>query len=209
MAQEQDRASSEKPEKSSAPRMDAKEIPPEIVKEVKDILGQEAYVTPAKDNGEYKGKVLYSDDKYIIQGIAAKNGRHNNAVIHKREDLEIQNDKLVGRNKINDKNIQVYYGEKGGKLYPWNPEKAAALEKARVTERERLQKTGPDKVLSAAEKYAETIKNPKQREAFLRGVTEVAKEAFKPSEQRQKTVPPQTREKSQPKEKSQQAGMER
>lgn len=209
MAQEQERVPSEKPEKSTAPRMNAKEIPSDLIAGTKDVLGQEAYLAPAKDNGEYKGKVLYSDETYVIQALATKNGRHNNAVIHRREDLDIQGDKLKDRNDIKGRNIQVYYkeGAEKGKLYPWSPEKEAALKEARIAERERLQKTGADKVISSAEKYAEAnFKNPKQREAFLKGMAEVAKDAFPQKaapEQRQKTVPAQTREKSQ------QSGMER
>lgn len=158
-------------------RMDPTEIPTSIRTAIaqprqpdgKGGLGPEADVYPAKDGGNYKGRIVHANDEYIVQAIGKG---EKTAVVHARADVEIKGASLLSRDANNDlagRNVQIHYREadKGAAMYPYNAEK------------EQQQREGSGGKLYAAtmtelytkmaKEYAEEhIKSPKQREEFLK-----------------------------------------
>lgn len=148
-------------------RMDPAEIPSSIRGQIAEKLGKEADAYPAKDGGNYKGRIVYADDKYIVQSIGKG---EKTAVVHDRAEVDIKGASLLSRAANNDlegRNVQIHYREqdKGAAMYPWNAQKEQAQKEAG---REQRQQSASERIIEHAKAYAEgNIKQPKQREAFL------------------------------------------
>ena len=157
-------------------RMKPAEIPEGIHLSIADRLGLEAEAFPAREKGSYKGPVIYADSDFIVQAVG-KN--QQSAVVHRREDVKIVSATLRGRDANNDlenRNIQVHYQGDSANAYPWNPEKEQQARAAHAA-------AAPDRniknVMDAATRYAgENIKNAKQRDAFMKHMDAVTKQAF-------------------------------
>ncbi|MDP4573441.1 hypothetical protein Q8O96_30695 [Pseudomonas sp. LPH60] len=166
-------------------RMDSGNIPQEIRTNVAAVLSPEADVFPAKENGSYKGPVIHADSNYIVQAVGKSN---QTAVIHQRGDVEMMGASLKGRDANNDlvgRNLQVHYRGDQAKVYPWDAQKEAVQRADRTTEHRVVPERNSSaviagQVLNEAEKYAtENIKNAKQREAFLKHLSNVTQQ-FQP-----------------------------
>ena len=170
-------------------KMDPKDIPAELrqvlPENVKDMY-------PAKTGGSYRGPVLHADDKFIVQAVGNK---RESAVVHRREDVAIQSASLQARdaqNGLKDRNIQVHYKSEPAKAYPWDAEKAKDAAEKR-SDKPGAEKATPskapgymhiDEVAKIAQEHAATIKNAKQRDAFLKHFDQLA-QAVKGGEQRE------------------------
>ncbi|HCF0934682.1 TPA: hypothetical protein NH725_005181 [Pseudomonas aeruginosa] len=184
-------------------RMEFAAIPEDIRKTVADKVGGNIDVWPAKENGSYKGPVVHADQNYIVQAVGL---RRETAVIHQRNDLNMQGPMLLQRDSRNDlenRNLQVHYTGSSAKVYMWDAEKEAQQRAARAAAKEADRSTSSaSKVMSEAEKYAaENIKNAKQREAFLKHLGNVTQQAFQPQQRQEqaakeqaKPVPSQTKQ---------------
>jgi hypothetical protein len=158
------------------------DIPQEIRADIASKLGSQAEVFPAREEGSYRGPVIYADERFIGQAVG-KN--QQSAIVHRREDVEIVGAALNGRDANNDlkgRNIQVHYQKGRAKAYPWDAEKERQAHGARAV-------SAPDKLMDAATRYAnENIKNTKQRETFLKHLNNVAERAFSSAQQQQSPV---------------------
>lgn len=152
------------------PIMSMEAIPPSVGHLMRDKMGQGSVVLPARSNGTYKGKIIYTDDHFVGQQVG-RDGKK--AILHRKEDLALQGNELKWRldnNRLNNAGVQVFYNGDRAKAYPFNLErqqasgeqsKAAVPEKPMTLTPEQFQK-------QAADYAAEHIKNAKQREAFLK-----------------------------------------
>lgn len=99
------------------------DIPRGIIEAGKSKLPEAAKIVPAREDGGYKGKVLYANDRYVVQAVGVK---QENAVVHRKEDLQMMGQKLEWREKngmLNNVSIQVHYSGDKGKAYVWNQER--------------------------------------------------------------------------------------
>ncbi|MCF3643141.1 hypothetical protein LXM94_24595 [Rhizobium sp. TRM95111] len=182
-------------------RMDAGEIPQDLRTSIAGKLGKEAELYPAREDGSYKGPVVHADKDFIVQAVG-KN--QQTAVAHRREDVQMQGASLQGRDANNDlvnRNIQVHYRGEQAKAYPWDAQREAQQRSEKSTDRAEKRPAPGEKVLAEAQKYAQdNIKNPKQREAFLKHLTNVTQQAFQPPQRQEqgakesaKSAPAQTK----------------
>lgn len=105
------------------PLFDAKDMPPGIKAAGEAKLPEGAKVVPAREGGGYKGKVIYANDHYVVQAVGAK---QENAVVHRKEDVQMMGQKLEWREKngmLNNVSIQVHYNGDKAKAYVWNQER--------------------------------------------------------------------------------------
>lgn len=160
-------------------------IPASTVKIIEGKLPEGGKVGVAREDGAYKGKIVYSDDRYIGQAVGKD---QKNAVLHLRRDVELVGSNLDYRAKnniLNGASVQVHYNGDKAKAYPFNAEREAKQrEESRDVRRAdhaahrdggvkiqdpREKKLSPDQLMRQAQQYAsDQIKNPKQREAFLK-----------------------------------------
>lgn len=116
--------------------MEDRDIPQGIKAAAESKLPDGAKVVPAREDGGYKGKVIYSNERYLVQTVGAK---QENAVVHRKEDLQMMGQKLEWREKngmLNNVNVQIHYSGDKGKAYVWNQEReqAARAEQGRARE---------------------------------------------------------------------------
>ncbi|WP_320201748.1 KfrB domain-containing protein (plasmid) [Agrobacterium sp. rho-13.3] len=149
-------------------RMDPAEIPTPIRQLVAKEMGTAADVYPAKDGGNYKGRVVHADDKFIVQAIGKG---EKTAIVHDRSEVEIKGAALLSRAANNDlggRNVQIHYrdADKGAAMYPHNAEKE---QQQREGGKSLYQATMTELYTKMAREYAEqNISSPKQRAEFLK-----------------------------------------
>lgn len=105
------------------PIFDPKDMPEGIKAAGEAKLPEGAKVVPAREGGGYKGKVIYANDHYLVQAVGAK---QENAVVHRKEDVQMMGQKLEWRERngmLNNVSIQVHYNGDKGKAYVWNQER--------------------------------------------------------------------------------------
>jgi len=113
------------------PIMSADAVPEGIKAVVTEKLGDDAYAAPAREDGGYKGPVIYANTHYLVQAVGRK---QENAVVHRTSDVEFIGQKLAWREQhglLNGVNVQVHYNGGQGKVYVWNREREQA-EKAKA-----------------------------------------------------------------------------
>jgi len=125
---------SETKREPGAPIISSDAIPGGIKAVVSEKLGPDAYAAPARENGGYKGPVIYANTHYLVQAVGKK---QENAVIHRKSDVEFIGQKLAWREQhglLNGVNVQVHYNGPQGKAYVWNQEREQAVraEKAHI-----------------------------------------------------------------------------
>lgn len=147
-------------------------IPEGIKAAVADKLGADARTAPAREGGGYKGKVIYANDRYMVQAVGQK---QENAVVHRKSDVEFVGQKLGWREQnglLNGVSVQVHYNGDKGKAYVWNQEREQAARNAKAQEAQ-----GPSK------QQGERSKNPNAEAAV------VAKEDRKAADMRASSDP--------------------
>lgn len=161
------------------------DIPPAVSKLMRDKMGEGSEVHPAKENGTYKGKVIFTNEHFVGQAV----GREGKmAIVHRKADVEMQGNELKWRmenNRLNNAGVQVFYNGDKGKAYPFNLEKQQdAAQREHGSQAQAKQPTlTAEKVMEQATKYAaENIKNAKQREAFLKHLSAATEQAKAPQE---------------------------
>lgn len=149
-------------------RMDPAEIPSSIRQTVAEKMGSEADVYPAKDGGNYKGRIVHADGEHIVQAIGKG---EKTAIVHARSEVEIKGASLLSRDANNDlagRNVQIHYrdADKGAAMYPFNAEKE---QQQREGGKSLYQATMTELYTKMAKEYAEqNISSPKQRADFLK-----------------------------------------
>lgn len=149
-------------------RMDPAEIPSSIRQTVAEKMGTEADVYPAKDGGNYKGRIVHADGEHIVQAIGKG---EKTAIVHARSEVEIKGASLLSRDANNDlagRNVQIHYrdADKGAAMYPFNAEKE---QQQREGTGKLYQATMTELYTKMAKEYAEqNISSPKQRAEFLK-----------------------------------------
>lgn len=162
------------------------DIPPAVSKLMRDKMGEGSEVHPAKENGTYKGKVIFTNEQFVGQQV----GREGKmAIVHRKSDVEMQGNELKWRlenNRLNNAGVQVFYNGDKGKAYPFNLEKQQAASSGREQPASAPEKPvgiTPEKLMEQATKYAaENIKNAKQREAFLKHLGAATEQVKAPKE---------------------------
>lgn len=139
-------------------------IPEGIKAAAVDKLGSEARVAPAREGGGYKGKVIYANDRYLVQAVGQK---QENAVVHRKADVEFVGQKLGWREQnglLNGVNVQVHYNGDKAKAYVWNQEREQAARAAAAKEAQ-----GPSRQQGEARKVemAERAKDPSSEATML------------------------------------------
>lgn len=158
---------SAKAQKEPQYRMDPAQIPQDLRQTVAAKMSPEADVYPAKDGGNYKGRIVHADERFVVQAIGKS---EKTAVVHERADVEIKGASLLSRAANNDlvnRNVQIHYDapEKAGRMYPYNPQKEQEQREAGAAER---RTSMVEKITAAARDYAaESFSTPKARNTFL------------------------------------------
>lgn len=151
--------------------MSIEAIPPSVGHLMRDKMGQGSVVLPARENGTYKGKIIYTDDHFVGQQVGREG---NKAILHRKDDLALQGNELkwrVDNNRLNNAGVQVFYNGDKAKAYPFNLEKqqAAIGEQAKTSSPSKPRALTPEQFQQQASDYASAnIKNVKQRDAFLK-----------------------------------------
>lgn len=184
-------AASSKPKaKEPQYRMDPAAIPTDLRQTVAAKLSPEADVYPAKDGGNYKGRVIHADENFIVQAIGKS---EKTAVVHSRDQVDIKGASLLSRDANNDlpgRNVQIHYDDDGksARMYPYNPVKEAEAKEAGKQER---QASMVDRIKAAAVEYAtENMPAGKSRNAFLQHFENVMTKAA-PEQARSQEAPQQ------------------
>ena len=139
-------------------------IPEGIKAAVADKLGADARAAPAREGGGYKGKVIYANERYMVQAVGQK---QENAVVHRKSDVEFVGQKLGWREQngmLNGVNVQVHYNGDKAKAYVWNQEREQA---ARAAKSQEAQGPSKDQVEARKVEMAERAKNPNSEAAML------------------------------------------
>jgi len=139
-----------------APIISTGDVPEGIKAVVSEKLGADAYAAPAREDGGYKGPVIYANDHYLVQAVGKK---QENAVVHRKSDVEFIGQKLAWREEhglLNGVSVQVHYNGDQGKVYVWNQEREQAVRTERAEKAQAQQ---------APEKSASVRKAPKHTEA--------------------------------------------
>ena len=177
-------------ESANAYRLDHKDIP----QDVRDFVSErkaDAEVYPARAGGSYKGPVVMTTDKLVVQMVG---NDQKSAVAHNREDLEFVSPKLIRQNERDDlggRNLQVHYRGTEAKAYTWDAERekanrAAAAEKAdpakeRAPARDKAEQVSKEVIEKKIQAFAATLTTPKERDAFIASMKDVTKKAFEAS----------------------------
>jgi len=144
---------------------------------IKDGQGNEvtASISAAKENGSYYGPVILNNDNYLIQAVGK--GRLF-AIVHEKQNVAFQGASLAtldAKKSLNGTNIQIHYTNDKAKAYPW----ADKSQKTEVKESPGEKAIRPDDFIQKASEYAKAnIKNPNQREAFLKHMNNVTEQVF-------------------------------
>jgi len=147
-------------------------IPEGIKAVVSEKLGADAYTAPAREDGGYKGPVIYANNHYLVQAVGKK---QENAVVHRKSDVEFVGQKLAWREEhglLNGVNAQVHYNGDRGKVYVWNQEREQAVraEKAQAQQtpvkstatRQASKRTETEKAKAVRPKAQKTVKTPEK-----------------------------------------------
>jgi hypothetical protein len=177
---------------------------------LKDDAGKEvkASISVAKENGSYYGPVILNNDKFIVQAVGKQ---RNYAVVHPKDKVELQGStlKMLDQKKqLNGFNVQIHYSGDKAKAYPFKPREATAQQEQQAPAKEQMKS---EELLAQAQEYAaKNIKNTNQRNAFMKHLEAVAKQAFDAPEQaaQQKTTAKPVQQKQQPAKQADQ-GIER
>jgi len=177
---------------------------------LKDDAGKEvkASISVAKENGSYYGPVILNNDKFIVQAVGKQ---RNYAVVHPKDKVELQGStlKMLDQKKqLNGFNVQIHYSGDKAKAYPFKPREATAQQEQQAPAKEQMK---PEELLAQAQEYAaKNIKNTNQRNAFMKHLEVVAKQAFDAPEQaaQQKTTAKPVQQKQRPAKQADQ-GIER
>jgi len=154
------------------PIISAGAIPDGIKAVVSEKLGADAYAAPAREDGGYKGPVIYANNHYLVQAVGKK---QENAVVHRKSDVEFIGQKLAWREQhglLNGVNVQVHYNGDQGKVYVWNQEREQAVraEKTQAqqtpvkstTTRQASKRTETEKAKTVRPKTQKTVKTPEK-----------------------------------------------
>lgn len=158
-------------------------------KRLKDSSGHDvvASVTTAKENGSYYGPVVLNNDKFLVQAVG-KDRLY--AVVHDKQNVALQGSTLSmldAKKNLGGFSIQVHYNGDKAKAFPWADKSRAAQEKpveAHTKDSSPAKETiSSESMMAMAAEYAkQNIKNTNQREAFLKHLGNVTKEAFPQAE---------------------------
>lgn len=160
---------------------------------IKNEEGNEvtASISAAKENGSYYGPVVLNNDKYLVQAVGKE---RLFAIVHEKQNIAFQGNALPAldaKKSLNGTSIQVHYTNDKAKAYPWTDKTQKAEGKEAVGEKT----IKPDEFRQKAAEYAETsIKNPRQRQAFLDHMTKVVDRVVEkehPSANQQRSTPEQ------------------
>lgn len=136
-----------------------------------------ARISAAKENGSYYGPVVLTNDKYIVQAVGKE---RLSAVVHRREDVELQGASLAlldSKKQLNTMSVQTHYTGNKAKVYPWAEKNRQATEPAKEAPAKEAVK--PEDFMQKAAEYAKAnIKHAGQREAFMKHLGNVTEQAF-------------------------------
>lgn len=105
------------------------DLPADVVKGVKAKLGDKAQVTPPIVDGKYKGKVVFENKDYVVQGVYKKVPEGyaiQNAVAHRKDSLSYLSENHQWRaenNRLGGQEIRAYYDGDKAKVYPYSLQK--------------------------------------------------------------------------------------
>lgn len=133
MAEQAAGTAERKPRKElGAQRIAEAAIPDGIRNAASSKIGPEVNVQPAREDGSYKGKIVYANDRYLVQAVG-KEGK--SAVVHQRSDVEMVGDKMKWRaenGKLTNADMQIHYDGQAAKGYVWNREREQAARAERA-----------------------------------------------------------------------------
>jgi len=154
-----------------APIISTGAIPEGIKAVVTEKLGADAYAASAREDGGYKGQVIYANNHYLVQAVGK---RQENAVVHRKSDVEFIGQKLAWREEhglLNGVNVQVHYNGDKGKVYVWNQEREQSVRAEKAQARQAPDKSDPahktqnrmaaENVKAATPKAQNVTKTPK------------------------------------------------
>lgn len=104
--------------------MDEESIPAQLRRMLAEQLDAGAQISPAREGGGYKGRVIYSSDLFLVQAVVG------GAVIHRQQDVKFLGQRLELRAKdglLANLNIQVHYAGSKGRAYVWNKDRDQAV----------------------------------------------------------------------------------
>lgn len=138
-------------------------------------------IKSAREGGSYVGKVVLNSDKHLIQAV----GRDQNyLIVHEKKNLQMQGEalpKLDAEKRMNGFHVQIHYAGTEAKMYPYSPEKAAERRQQAAAEKTAQSKEpvlNKDAFTKQVQEYAQTIKNAKSRESFLRHMETLGAQTF-------------------------------
>lgn len=145
-------------------------------------------IKSAKENGSYRGPVVLNDKDYLFQAV----GKDNNfLILHEKKNLNLKGEvlpQLEAGKRMNGFNVQIHYSGKSANMYPYSPEKEAEKRQQARSDVARSDKASPSLTQSNFDKQvneiAQTIKNVKSRDAFLKHMETMRAQAF-PQQQRE------------------------
>ncbi len=172
---------------------------------IKDGQGNEvtASISVAKENGSYYGHVILNNDNYLVQAVGKD---RLFAIVHEKQNVAFQGASLAtldAKKSLNGTNIQIHYTNDKAKVYPWT-DKSQNIESKEPPGEKTIK---PEELLQKAAEYADAnIKNPIQRQAFLKHLNNVTEQVFN---KQQPEVKPHRVESAPEKDKQTETGIER
>ena len=142
---------------------------------IKDGNGNEvtASISAAKENGSYYGPVILNNDNYLVQAVGKD---RLFAIVHEKQNVALQGAALPtldAKKSLNGTSIQIHYTNDKAKAYPWTEKSQKAEAKEEAGEKT----IKPDEFLKKAAEYADAnIKNPIQRQAFMKHLNNVTEQ---------------------------------
>jgi len=142
---------------------------------IKDGKGNDvtASISAAKENGSYYGPVILNNDNYLVQAVGKE---RLFAIVHEKQNVAFQGAALPtldAKKSLNSTNIQIHYTNDKAKAYPWT-DKTQNVESKQEPEEKTIK---PDEFLKKAAEYAAAnIKNPIQRQAFMKHLNNVTEQ---------------------------------
>lgn len=138
-------------------------------------------IKSAKENGSYRGPVVLNEKDYLFQAV----GKNNNfLILHEKKNINIKSEvlqQLEADKRMNGFNVQIHYSGKSANMYPYSPEKEAE-KRQQARESASKENSAPALTQSNFDKQvndiAQTIKNVKSREAFLKHMETMREQAF-------------------------------
>lgn len=101
----------------------ANSVPENMISFAKASMVPSAFVTPAKENGNYKGTVVAANEHFVVQAVGHES---KIAVAHRRSDIEMQGRYLnerSGKELLVGTEMQIVYNGDKAKGYPYSRQK--------------------------------------------------------------------------------------